>query len=274
LHSLRYNLTLVYVDHGTRPETAQESRIVERLAQELDATFVLKTVQPASFSEAAMRSARYEALDSVEGDRLATGHTASDQAETVLMRLLRGTGTVGLSGIPPRRGRIIRPLISQTRTDIMDFLATIEASYCTDPTNKELGPLRNRVRHELLPMLSNGYQANVSERLVDMANALRRDRRFIEDAAAEHLQEHGLNRQALQDAHSDLRPHILRQASPVSIPAERMYAIERLLQGQGGTVQLEGNVVVLLSPKASELQFFDSRAKHLPGDLDAAIKER
>ncbi len=273
LHALRHPLTLVYVDHQTRPETKQEGAFVHELANALGAQFQLKRVELESQSEASMRDARYQALDSVKGERVATGHTASDQAETVLMRLLRGTGTVGLSGIPPRRGRIIRPLIGLTRAEIMTFLKAINARFCTDPTNADLGPLRNRVRHELLPLLSTNYQTNITDRLVEMANSLRRDRNFLENAAKDHIQTHGLNRKSLLQSHKDLRPHIVRAACPVSISAERMHAIERMLDGAGGTVQLEGNVQVILSASNPNIEFLQIAPSNSSGELDGEPKE-
>jgi len=273
LHALRHPLTLVYVDHQTRPETKQEGEFVHELAHAVGAQFQLQRVELDSHSEASMRDARYQALETVQGERVATGHTASDQAETVLMRILRGTGTTGLAGIPPRRGRIIRPLIGLTRTEIMAFLETINATFCTDPTNADLGPLRNRVRHELLPLLSASYQANITDRLVEMANTLRRDRQFLENAAYKHIQKHGLNRKALLQSHVDLRPHIVRAACPVSISAERMLAIERMLEGAGGTIQLEGNVHVILSSSNPDIEFLQIAPSTDSGELDGEQKE-
>ena len=105
--------------------------------------------------EAAARDARYRVFDAA-ADRLgatvvATGHTLEDQAETVLLRLLRGAGTRGLSGIRPRRGRFVRPLIDCHREALVRYLATRGEAFREDSTNRDLAIPRNRVRHELLP---------------------------------------------------------------------------------------------------------------------------
>jgi tRNA(Ile)-lysidine synthase len=255
LHALQYRLTVVYVDHGTRPETSEESDFVQHVATTLSQDFRSLLCHPSSHTEGALRDARYAALATVEGDRLATGHTATDQAETVLMRLLRGAGTVGLSGIPPRRQRIIRPLLALSRLEVIGYLQDIDASYCVDPTNEELDALRNRVRHQLMPLLRDEYQPNLSDVLVRMADALRRDRRFLEAAATKHVSAHGLDVEALKAVHPDLVPHILRTVSPVPLTAERIQAIERLVHNQGGAVQLEGNVLVELPNAGKNLLF-------------------
>ena len=101
---------------------------------------------------------RYEALERVRVamglDLVATGHTRSDQAETVLMRMLRGTGLAGLSGIGPRRGRIIRPLLDASRSDVLAFLTGRGARWFEDPSNADSRTLRARVRHTILPALA------------------------------------------------------------------------------------------------------------------------
>lgn len=262
LHALQYRLTVVYVDHGTRPETSEECDFVRHLATTLNQDFRSLVCHPSSHAEGALREARYAALATVEGDRLATGHTATDQAETVLMRLLRGAGTVGLSGIPPRRQRIIRPLLALSRLEVIAYLRDINATYCVDPTNDKLDALRNRVRHHLMPLLTEEYQPKLSDVLVRMADTLRRDRQFVEATAADHLATQGLDVKALKAVHPDLVPHILRAASPVPLTTERIQAIERLLHNQGGTVQLEGNVLVELPSAGKNLLFRAFRHNH------------
>jgi tRNA(Ile)-lysidine synthase len=101
---------------------------------------------------------RYAFLERVaEGtgaDRIATGHTADDQAETLLMRLLRGAGLAGLSGVPPKRGKIVRPLIETTRGEALAFLKEAGLPFVTDPSNDRPDFTRNRIRQEALPVLA------------------------------------------------------------------------------------------------------------------------
>src|SRR5690606_18022342 len=113
---------------------------------------------PGANLEARARAARYQFLGEVarqEGcRRIATGHTLDDQAETVLMRLLRGCGLDGLAGILPVRGEaIIRPLIDCRRGELLSYLHAQGLRYCLDESNDDRRWLRNRVRHEILPQL-------------------------------------------------------------------------------------------------------------------------
>ena len=105
--------------------------------------------------EEAARDLRYSFLEGLgdNGVRIATAHQADDQAETMLLNLLRGSGLKGLCGIPPVRGRVIRPLLSVTRADILDYLRVRGLSYVEDSTNAEPLCARNRIRSEVLPVL-------------------------------------------------------------------------------------------------------------------------
>ena len=96
-------------------------------------------------------------------DKIATGHSLNDQAETVLMRFLRGAGPTGLSGIPIKRGKIIRPLLETTREEILDFLKQNNIKFRIDKTNLKSDYLRNKIRNKLLPGLLKGYNPNLTK---------------------------------------------------------------------------------------------------------------
>ena len=255
LAALQVPLHLAYVNHGTRPETETEAAFVATLATRLGAGFSALSCHPASRSEGDMRAARYAALDTLDADRIATAHTASDQAETVLLRMMRGSGTAGLSGIPPQRGRYIRPLLRITRDEVCAYLAQSGQAYCTDPTNASLDPLRNRVRHVLLPLLEEQFQPKIRQVLTRLADVARRDRACLEALAQEHLALHGLAIEPLLGAAPGLWPHVLRACCPVPISEERMMAIGRLLNAREGIVQLEGGLFVRVEGKPSTVVF-------------------
>lgn len=123
--------------------------------------------------EAAARDARYAFLRSLNG-KIATAHTADDNAETILMRLIRGTGLKGLGGITPIHGNIIRPMLRITRQDVEAFLEEWCLSHIEDSSNETDGFLRNRIRHHVMPLL-NAENPKIAENLSQMALRLRED---------------------------------------------------------------------------------------------------
>ncbi len=123
--------------------------------------------------EAAAREARYEFLRSLPG-KIATAHTANDNAETVLMHLVRGTGLKGLGGIMPINGNVIRPMLSVTRDEVVAFLEQYHVHYITDSSNQTDRFLRNRLRHSVMPVLE-GENPQFAENVSAMALRLRQD---------------------------------------------------------------------------------------------------
>ena len=123
--------------------------------------------------EAAARDARYAFLESLPG-KIATAHTADDNAETILMHLVRGTGLKGLGGIAPQRGKLIRPMLGITRREVEDFLADWHLPHVEDSTNETDAFLQNRLRHHVMPLLA-AENPRIAENLSQMALRLRED---------------------------------------------------------------------------------------------------
>ena len=131
--------------------------------------------------EAAARDARYAFLRTLPG-KIATAHTADDNAETVLMRMIRGTGLKGLGAIAPISGNVIRPMLTITRAEVEEFLAEWSLPHVEDSSNEEDTFLRNRVRHRIMPLLY-GENPKIGENLSRMALGLRLDEACLEEAA-------------------------------------------------------------------------------------------
>ena len=165
------------VDHGLRPEAAGELDIAAGLAQRLSVPFSRSRVELAAGGnlQARARNARYEELyraaERSSAALVATGHHADDRAETVLLRLLRGAGPRGLAVLPARVDRLIRPLISARRGDILRHNARHHIESCSDPSNSDRRFSRARVRHELLPLLEE-LSPSIVEHLCALAEAL------------------------------------------------------------------------------------------------------
>jgi tRNA(Ile)-lysidine synthase len=194
---LGLSLHIAHLNHGIRgTEADEDADFVRRLADELDLPVTIEKADvPAvrkllklSVEEAA-RKVRYEFLDSVADDlgaaRIVTAHTADDQAETVLMNLIRGAGPDGLAGIPFVRGRYVRPLLSVTRDEVMLYSEENHLQSRTDSTNLSDEYRRNRVRLELIPLLEVGYNPGVKDTLAATAEIMRAESEYMAERAAE-----------------------------------------------------------------------------------------
>jgi len=174
---LKFRVAVGHFDHQMRESGVEEQELVVSYARGLSLPVYSGTAdvraQVSSSDdtlEEGARRARYQFLtalaDKIRATRIATGHTKSDQAETVLMRVLSGTGMRGLAGIPTRRGRIVRPLLCLSRNETLSYCESLGIPYVTDPTNRDTGILRNRVRLELLPLIENSYHPGVVANLL------------------------------------------------------------------------------------------------------------
>ncbi len=161
LHCLKVPIVVTHFNHQLRgAESDGDEAFVRNLAQELSCEFQLGTADVRAAGgnlEAAARQMRYDWLEHITppGTWIATAHTANDQAETILHRLLRGTGLQGLRGIAATRGRILRPMLTVRRSQVLEYLQQLGQGYRTDSTNADTRLTRNRIRAELLPMLES-----------------------------------------------------------------------------------------------------------------------
>ncbi len=177
-------LHVAHLDHMFRGEgSAAEARFVRELAEKLGIPSTIEQYDVPAYCRArglspqtGAREVRYAFLERVAGaaeaQKIALGHTASDQAETLLLRLLRGAGVSGLSGIPPKRERFIRPLIEVTRDEVLDHLREQGLTFVTDPSNLKPVYTRNRIRLELLPVLK-AFNPRIEKTLSEEAEILR-----------------------------------------------------------------------------------------------------
>jgi tRNA(Ile)-lysidine synthase len=176
--------TAWHVDHGLRPDSAAEAEVVAAIARHLGADWrsVRVDVAPGANLEARARSARYGALPA----GVLTGHTLDDQAETVLVNLMRGAAASGLAAMRPD-GR--RPLLALRRAETHAYAEAVAAAagvtLVDDPSNRDVSHLRNRVRHELLPALSAAAARDLAPVLARQADLLRDESDLLDRLAAE-----------------------------------------------------------------------------------------
>jgi len=187
----RFEIAAAHLNHGLRgPESDRDERFVRELCGGLDIQLVVERacgLKPVNLEERA-RELRYEFLsrtaDALKAQFIVLGHHQDDQAETVLLRLLRGTGIAGLAAMAEMGpGRLMRPLLSLDRAAILTYLAAIGANYVVDSSNLQTGPLRNRVRAGLLPQLARDYSPGVARHMAELASEMREVNRFIEAEA-------------------------------------------------------------------------------------------
>ncbi len=175
---LGLSLSVAHLDHGVRGEASRaDAAFVEGLARRLDLPFDVgqwRPTRPGHF-EADARAARLTWLREVatkrEASTVALGHTRDDQAETILHRIVRGTGIHGLAGMPVRRAlgdkvTLVRPLLSSSRDEIQKYLNSIHQEFREDATNLDFSHTRARLRHDLLPKLAAEYNPKVADALI------------------------------------------------------------------------------------------------------------
>ena len=170
---MRFTLHCIHVEHGIRPgeESRGDALAVKTLCEELNVPCRIVSIPPGKIAayaarggpgiEGAARFFRYKILRRerrrVKADWILTAHTRDDQIETILMRVLRGSGPAGLAPMPLVRGRLLRPLLGLSRQDVLDYLAEKNIPYRMDSTNNDISYLRNRLRWKLVPILDEFF---------------------------------------------------------------------------------------------------------------------
>ena len=264
---------VLHVDHGLRGEESREdAEFVRELCRKLNVRCEVRRLglDGGSNLQERARDERYRLAGEVAAGMglgvVATGHTADDVAETVLMNLARGTGLRGLAGIPPVRGNVQRPLIGCTRREILDYLEEIDQPYRTDPTNLTGKYARNRVRLEVLPILEDLYPAAASN-IARGASLVREDLEVLEELATGTLERKGeevvLPLDGLMKLRPSLRRHAVRLAyttlvpDTAPLPSKLIEAVLGLLEGGEGTrtLDLPGGVVAS-GRSGEELAFY------------------
>lgn len=184
------NICAAHLNHNLRgDESLRDANFVADLCKKLNVDLSLKSADVSSVAketgesiELAARRVRYDFLNEVSGGIIATAHTASDSFETMLFNLSRGTAVKGLSGIPPKRDNLIRPLIYCTRADVEEYCKQNNISFVTDSSNLSDNYTRNKIRHNVVPVLREiNPAADIAA--LRTAKTLREDNEFLESTA-------------------------------------------------------------------------------------------
>lgn len=228
-HVQNWSLTAIHVHHGLRGTEADRDRdFVENICQKWGVPCkvycfdVAKEAQKRGLgTEETGRLLRYEVFEKErDGGVIAVAHNKNDQAETILMRLCRGAGVSGLTGIRPVRDAIIRPLLFCTRKEIERYCEENELSYCQDSTNMENTYTRNRVRNQILPLLEEIYPKS-AEHIAQTAEIFMQEEEYLQEQAQAlflkaleraNQNEIALNAASLQNMHSVMQKRVFAMA--------------------------------------------------------------
>jgi tRNA(Ile)-lysidine synthase len=187
---------LAHFNHQLRQAADHDQKFCSDLAQTLQLTLLTDSDDVAARArrehvsiEQAAREARYEFLDrarrSLNADVVALGHTRDDQAETFLLRLVRGAGLKGLAAMHPRRGAFVRPLLDCRRAELQEYLRARDIFYVADESNDDVGIPRNRVRAELVPLLQGRFNPAIVDTLAEEAEIAREEWQWMAQLAGD-----------------------------------------------------------------------------------------
>jgi tRNA(Ile)-lysidine synthase len=219
-------LHVAHLDHMLRNDSGRDRKFVETVARKLNLPFSgasinVKAIAQKGSLEEICRNVRlgflFKVAKNVKANKIALGHNLDDQAETVLMRLLRGSGLFGLSGILPKKElygfTIIRPLIEVKRKEIDVYLKRKKLVPRLDPTNSQDVYFRNKIRLKLLPALEKDYNPNIKEILSHTAESIANDYDFINQVSVQAAKKLGdkINLKKFSRLHPSVQRMVLRQ---------------------------------------------------------------
>lgn len=268
-----FEVVAAHLDHGLRPEAPADATFCGELCQSLGVPIEFgqgdvsaRAQRDGEGIEAAARAERYAFLHRVQAARgahaIALAHTGDDQAETLLLRLVRGSGRTGLAAMRARSGDLRRPLLQVGRQEILHHLAVRGLIWREDPSNRDDRYGRNRVRHELLPYLETRFNPAIREGLARTAALLADEEDLIESAVAAWL-----GRAAARDENDWILDRHALNAAP---PALARRAVRCMLERTGGGAGIAAlHVERVLGLAAAERS--SGRRLALPGGREARI---
>ncbi len=192
-------VSLAHLNHRLRCTATRDEQFCREFAARIGVPIAVESIDVGAYAhtqrlsiEEAARRVRYDFLhriaESSSADRIAVGHTRDDQAETFLLKLIRGAGLTGLGGIYPRRGIVVRPLLDVSRADLRRYLESRGQSWVDDETNEDLANPRNRIRHKVLPELDLTAGASSIPAIARAASISREDGQWLDELADRRLE--------------------------------------------------------------------------------------
>ncbi len=267
---LKINVNAAHLNHSIRGDEAdRDEEFVKSLCKKLGVTLFCEKLDVPSYAESnhlslelAARELRYDFLRRVAIGKIATAHTASDNLETLIFNLTRGTALKGLCGIPPIRDNIVRPIILCSRSDVENYCQQNRLSFVTDSTNLSDEYSRNKIRHNVIPILKE-INSNVEYAAVRTAHSLSEDNHYLENTAKKIMFTLLDDDSLAADGFCDLSPSIAKRVikcyfevcyPEVTLENRHINAIFEACAKNGGKVNLPE--CIYASVKEGRLSFF------------------
>lgn len=282
---LGISLEALHVNHSLRgAESDSDEEFCRCLCKKLVIPFSAERCDVNAFAreysfscEEAARKLRYGIFEShSQGKKIATAHNANDNLETIILNLVRGTGLKGLTGIPPVRGNIIRPLLEINRSEIEEFLKSRRQEFVTDSTNLTEDYTRNKIRHKIIPVLEEINSSAVAT-AVKSSSTLRDENQFIEDVVRDACQKCRIGNSftGLENFHKVIRRRCIAELlSENGLPYsnERLTECDRILCG-GGKLNLCRNFYFISNGKTAKITRIDHKPPHTEISSELIIGE-
>lgn len=272
---------VAHLNHQLRPASTGDETFCRVFAERIGVPILVETADVRGFAaqqglsiEDAARRLRYEFLGrgaaTLDARLIAVGHTQDDQAETFLMKLMRGAGLTGLAGVYPRRGDVVRPLLDVSRDDLRGFLRDRGETWVEDASNEDLGNPRNRIRHRVLAELDQALGGSARPNLARAASLAREDADWLDQLAAAQFDALAASRPGGLEldagglaalAPALARRVVLRGLREVSggreVGLEHVEAVLALITGKSGGIDVPGGRV---EPSAGKLVLLEQKA--------------
>ena len=273
----KFSLTLkaAHIEHGIRgQESIDDCNFVEEYCKNSNIEcFTLHINAPAEAKKAGMgveeysRNRRYEFFNSINCDKIATAHNLSDNIETLIFRLARGTSMKGLCSIPHKRGKIIRPLLDLTGEEIRNYLNEENISYCVDSTNCDDAYSRNHIRNNILPLFSK-LNANYEASFNRLLESLNQDNNFIESEAnkcfEKVLKENSIDIHALTSYPISIKKRVVIKffaENKISLNEYKINEILKLFEASG-KLQISGEIYAVSNKNSLRIADFSEKKQN------------
>jgi tRNA(Ile)-lysidine synthase len=263
---------LAHLNHRLRPTSDRDEAFCRTFGDASRLPIEVESIDVAGYAAAqrlsvedAARRLRYEFLHraaaSIGADRIAVGHTRDDQAETFLLKLVRGAGLTGLAGIHPQRGDVIRPLLDVSRLELRAFLDSRGQGWVEDETNDDIDNPRNRIRHRVLPELNRVYPS-AANAIARTAGLMREDGQWLDDVSRNRYEALvcrtalglEIDARALLAEPAPVRRRVVRMALRCAVSSheyglDHVEAVMAVASGESGGVDVPGARVELRREK-------------------------